>query len=1169
MFINRIELFGFKSFKNKTVLEFTPQEITGIVGPNGCGKSNILDAVLWVMGESAPKRLRGEASSDVIFGGTAKEVAGNIAEVSMTLGRGNQTGEAGFPDQYKDFSELLLTRRAFRDGKNEYFINQQPCLLRDIRELFMNTGAGCRGFSIIEQESIERLITAKPLGRRFIIEETAGIVKFKTRKREVAQKLELVRQNLHRVDDILKMQEARLSSLASQAKKAERYRELKREIEKREKQIEDREKERLYSSYQQLKFEKSALKQDRLKQEHKKILLEEKIKKEKHRLESLQSQEGEKRAQLESLMRSIQQTEMEKEMEFKALKMISLTEAKKKALDERASQLQKELASLQSFFKSETEQKDLEQKISRLENSIQAAKSEKTSAELNAGVLKKQIKFVEKEMEVLKEEKKSVNRQIQTNIHQKNKLQNVFKKQKQMSLNFENEAQTLSGNEEKARKKKEEAESRLSKLNQKAFVLEHKIKEMKNLLSRFEGMNEGALDLRKWKPELFSSLSQSLKVDPDGAVATSAVLGQNACALISLDGMQGIEQALERLKNSKKGKTAFFSSLPVPAPPASSLKQELKARPAFICFLDEKIKWTDSTKFLKPFFEQIAVVSDLNSAFELKKQLPLFQFVTPEGDFINRDSLVYAGSSEGDTGLFQIRSQIESCLKELSSKKIQLKVERLNLSSCEKRWKGIQAERQSTQDRLLSESEELIGTKKDIEQLEKDLLRLSKSREGIHKKLLGMESEKKNLIQHGQAFQAEIKEWGENLSERESERERLLAEKAEYETWSFKKSRLEGELLEKQRSLESLNQETTFLLNLSLSSSSKVNADQTGDPSSANTLSSKTLALDFDVEERVRRVLEEKQKLSSRLKSLQREQSEHSRKRKEQEKALQEEEKSIFQIKMAINELKSGEEKKELEKTYLKNNFLEHYGEKIEAFSHASLSEGDVPLSKLKAERDRLNKSLDKIREVNFLALDEYEKLSKENFFLSSQRGDLVNSRKELSKVISHIDKLCEARFMDMLLEINKRFSKVFPIVFQGENARAELILDEPAEEGAERGVDILIHPPGKKPQSVSLLSRGEKALTSICLIYSLFLVKPSPFCIIDEADAPLDDANIFKFISIIKEMACKSQIIIITHNKYSMQACAKLYGVTAESPGISQIVSVDMKKSEEEVADL
>ena len=231
MFIKRLEIFGFKSFKNKTVLEFDNQDITGVVGPNGCGKSNIVDALLWVMGENSPKHLRGENLSDIIFGGTSKTAPSGLAEVKLTLGKGKRE----FPEEYKRFSEIMITRRSYRDGKNEYFINDQTCLLRDIREMFMNTGAGCRGFSIIEQESIEKLITAKPAQRQYIIEEVAGITKFKNRKNESTRKLDLVNQNVKRLDDILKMQSSQLSQLASQAKKADKYKKLKQNIESRQK----------------------------------------------------------------------------------------------------------------------------------------------------------------------------------------------------------------------------------------------------------------------------------------------------------------------------------------------------------------------------------------------------------------------------------------------------------------------------------------------------------------------------------------------------------------------------------------------------------------------------------------------------------------------------------------------------------------------------------------------------------------------------------------------------------------------------------------------------------------------------------------------------------------------------------------------------------------------
>ena len=296
----------------------------------------------------------------------------------------------------------------------------------------------------------------------------------------------------------------------------------------------------------------------------------------------------------------------------------------------------------------------------------------------------------------------------------------------------------------------------------------------------------------------------------------------------------------------------------------------------------------------------------------------------------------------------------------------------------------------------------------------------------------------------------------------------------------------------------------------------------------------------------------------SDVKELEKNLEQHAHLQSEREKIISEFEKELMQTKMDINNLRLSVDKKEFEKEHLRSRFRDIYKLRIENFVSSESSSEETDLETLQKEKDYYQKKLDSMEGVNFLALEEYETLSKDNLFLNSQKEDLVKSRREILKVIAHIDRLCEARFKNMLEEINKRFSKVFPIIFHGDSAKAELVLYEEAE-GQEPGVDILIHPPGKRPQSVTLLSRGEKALTSICLIYSLFLVKPSPFCIIDEADAPLDDANIFRFISVLKEMSRKSQIITITHNKYTMRACKKLYGVTMERPGISQIVSVDM----------
>lgn len=1120
MFIKKLEIFGFKSFKKKTVLEFDSVDITGIVGPNGCGKSNIVDALLWVMGENSPKHLRGESLSDIIFGGTSKDVPSGLAEVKLTLARGNRE----FPEEYKNFSEIMISRRAYRNGKNECFINDQVCLLRDIRELFMNTGAGCRGFSIIEQESIEKLITAKPVQRRFIIEEVAGITKFKNRKQESDRKLDLTNQNLKRLNDILKIQESQLSQLASQAKRADKFKKLKQEIESRQKQI--------YSSaYYDLIKEQSDILSETTQKEKSQNNIEQELKQETAEVKKIESQMEDLHVQNENTTKNILDNKMaemnlkDKMKTFEMIKLvqnkIKLVQVKKETLKTKEQSIQKEIVNFKDFFEGDLSFENIKKTTFNVKKNLDDEKQNKSFIISNIDILEKQIQFIENEIENLISEEKGFQEQIRENINHKSQSLLLLKKETRNQFLFNDRLKKITEAESQLFEKKSLLEKELRELQSVISVLTYKKEEMKKILLQFEDINPGADNLIKWKPEEFSALFQNLEVESEYTTALSTVLGSYTHAIIPKD-QTSIEIGIERLKDVKKGKTNFLSSLPS-VKATDSLKQNIKAYPAFICFLSEKIKWNLHNVLLKSVLEQTVVVSNLKSAFELKKQFPAFQFVTMEGDFITRDSIIYAGSVDMKTSLFQIRDQIQNSDKEFSDKQIQLKAKEIQFENCLEQLKGTQEQQQSTKQKLTETSNTINSIQQDLDFIEKDNLRLSEIRKKSHNKQKDFKIKKENLIEHQSAYNEEIKKSENNLAVKNT----------------FLKA-LES-ALENFKEQKNLDQEKHLLLNI-------INQSQ----KSEKNLSNLELAKEINENEEQKKNLEKQQiQVQNQLKECR-----TDKEQKEQNTKILEQ--KIFQAKLDINNLIAEKDKKEMEKTYLKNQFLENYQLKIENYSK---EETNKPLEQLKKEMKSFEQQLDRIKEVNFMALEEYEKLSKENFFLNEQKEDLINSRKEILKVTSHIDKICNTRFHDMLDEINRRFSKVFPVVFQGDNAKAELILHEDPE-AQETGVDILIHPPGKRPQSVSLLSRGEKALTSICLIYSLFLVKPSPFCIVDEADAPLDDANIFRFLSILKEMSKNSQIIVITHNKYTMQSCRKLYGITQEQPGISQIISVNLKNN-------
>ena len=1113
MFIKRLEIFGFKSFKNKTVLEFDNQDITGVVGPNGCGKSNIVDALLWVMGENSPKHLRGESLSDVIFGGTSKEAPGQLAEVKMILAKGKRD----FPEDYKKFSEIMITRRSYRDGKSEYLINEQACLLRDIKELFMNTGAGCRGFSIIEQESIERLITAKPAQRQYIIEEVAGITKFKNRKNESRRKLDLVNQNLKRLDDILNMQNSQLSQLASQAKKADKYKKLKEDIESRQKQLYSLAYKELITEQNNISKEIEDKEQEQInKGQQKKEIIE------KNQRASSEKELLQKSAEkISQEITALQIKSASLKDKGKLIEKIEIINEKKEDIKKKLQDNKTELDNFKDFFKGNFKLESIEQAETQLKKSLEEIKQTKSSLSSSVDILHNQIQFVEKEIENLIKEEKEVQEKIKENINHKTENLSVIKKENQNQLLIKEKVQKLKESETQTLEKKFYLETEKNQLQSSVSVLIHKIDEMKKLITQFENINQGADDLINWKPEEFSSLFQNLKVEPEYTIALNSVLGPYIESIIPKES-NSLEIGIERLKNIKKGKTSFLSQL-TGLKTDNSIKKEIKSYPACICFLDEKIDWNLQNSNLKPFLEQTAVVSNLKTAFELKKQFPTFQFVTLEGDFINRDSIVYAGSTDKNTSLFKIRDQIENGASEISQKKIELKTKEIQYLNCLEQFKALSEELISSKQKLTENFNTISSAQQNIEFIEKDNLRLSEIRDKNQSKQKEFQIKKNSLLEHQSSYNKEVKQWEETLSIKNSYLKTL------------------GDSLKNLKEQNNLEQEEILLLNL-------INLSK----------NSNQILSNADLEKDINTNQEEIEKVEKKLWEIQKQLKQYETDKEEREENIKNIEQDIFQIKLDINNLSAEQDKKEIEKTHLKSKFFDSYQSQLEDFKQEDI---DKSLEQLKQEVQNLEQQLDRIKEVNFLALEEYEKLSKENFFLNEQKEDLINSKTEILKVISHIDKICKTRFHDMLEEINKRFSKVFPIVFQGENAKAELILHEDPET-TETGVDILIHPPGKRPQSVSLLSRGEKALTSICLIYSLFLVKPSPFCIIDEADAPLDDANIFRFLSVLKEMSRNSQIIAITHNKYTMQSCRKLYGVTQEQPGVSQIVSVDSKNN-------
>ena len=1177
MRIQKLEICGFKSFKNKTVLEFK-EGITGIVGPNGCGKSNIVDAFLWVMGETAPKHLRGSSFSDVIFSGTDTHPSGDLAEVSLVLEKGGED----FPEPHSRLSELMITRRAFRDGETEYLINKQPCRLKDIHEIFMNTGAGCRGFSIIEQEAVEKLITAKPRERRFIIEETAGITKFKARRDESIRKLDKVQQNLRRIEDILKQHDQHFQILNRQAKKTEKYRQIKETLRKQEIELSHR-------LYDDISEKQSELKTRALNRSEKQHQLKKNMEKTRELLKrgEMELQERESLQEKEKLYLSdlnCKIVEREKEIEKRntatALHKNSLSrhsasqknfqeeaDHRRKRIEEIESQqkslradeniLRKHIRDLESFLAGE---KNLEE--SPLELQIQKDREAFHEISVRKTLIDSQRTTLAKTREEISEKKSLLEKQLRQIFKEKSKRSLTLEKSRQMKLDFSKSAEERDRDIKTLTEETRRAEKKANRLKQEIAVLSHKADNLNQLIQKYEGMERGAKDLKSWKPDQFKPLITSLKVEPGFETAAQAALGLFLKSFLTPD-TYFIERGISRLKENKKGRCVFVSSLPLKTEDPPETKQ-LKKYPAFICFLNEKIQFTLEMGPLNTLSRQTAVVSNLSSAFELKSRFPSLQFVTKEGDLITKESFVCGGSRDGEIGELQIRGEKALLEEAIKSKETELSPEESALQKKTLRLEELIKERDKTFSRKGQADVFIAEHKKDLERLEKEIFRLTEEQSALLSREQEIAKENERLQRETEGVRKEESRFNRMIKTKETALDQIRKSKMEYRMSGEKLSKTKMNLTENLNRQNIHENEKTLLAGL-INQSREREREFAGNRLSIQRIIQDEEQKILEISKELTLFREEKNQVTTQIEKLRASQEQ----RKANEQKIRER-LEIFSDELSHLEkeeisLQSEKEKADIQKQNIKEKLFENHQFTLGEDSFIPEWE-ETPTDGLKLSIEKLTKEIESAGAVNLVALKERDELMEKINFLTTQKDDLIQSKSDLLKVISHIDGICDTRFKTMLKEINQRFERVFPLIFEGENSSARLILLEDPEKG-ETGVDIEVRPPGKKPQSVTLLSRGEKALTSLCLVYSLFLVKPSPFCVLDEIDAPLDDANVFRFISVMREMAKKSQIIAITHNKHTMQFCSGLYGVTMQEKGVSQIVSVQLEKTAPETS--
>ncbi|RMF42089.1 MAG: chromosome segregation protein SMC [Deltaproteobacteria bacterium] len=1173
MRIKRLEIIGFKSFVDKVELDFQ-EGVSAIVGPNGCGKSNIVDAIRWAMGEQSAKNLRGKAMEDVIFNGSESRKPHGMAEVSIIFD--NEDGQA--PPAFAQYAEIMVTRRLYRNGDSEYLLNKTPCRLIDIAELFMDTGVGRRAYSIIEQGKIGFILNAKPEDRRFLIEEAAGVTKFKARKKTASRKIEATKQNLLRLGDIISEVNRQLNSLKRQAQKAERYRRYREELKgietrfalRRYRQLQDELRgleqgeregggalEQLTARLQsmELKLDEGRLSQAGMEKDL--TALQEQV----YQLTAdIQQAEGGisfARQQRDKLDQQKERWATEAE---EVRKRLASLDEEEKSLDESGADLVRQVEQARAALEEQAGRcEEVDRLVGELSGEIEQRRNALYQMVSEQSRVEGQLQDASRRLE-MQDERQARNRSEAAMLQEE--LDRAHRQAEERARQLADERERHDGlrqqrdatraDLEQLRQRRAANEENLLSAREEFNRVRSRLDSLRQLETSLEGYAEGVRTLMErddFRASVDGLVADRLVVPAELETAVEAVLGERVQAFLA--GRPQAEEAFGLLGGDRGRATFLVGQGAVDVPGVEG------GRP-LLDLVD-----TGGDARLASLLAGIYLVDDLLSRVE--RPLPFgVTLVTRRGDILTSRGEWTSGSAAGaGAGLLHQKREI----KEL-----------------EKRADQCRAE----VDRLEAERQQLHGACAEAEQ------RLGELDSAIHRQELSLVDIDKDLARYRQE-ETRLTERLETLSVEVDQilgdRDRLqqLADEARQRLEELGRQRLEaeqqleqlGERLAAQRQVQEQAREQLTAMRVDVASleerSQAARNRREGLENLRLELKGRLALLASEQEnatEEQQRLVREGEELQRRLEVLfdrreaEKKNYDQLRDRFEemsQNLLLQEDELRTLRQQVAASRDQVGQlqlqlREKQLELEHLHHGFMEKYRIDLE---HLEEVEDEPEIDQQAAEKrlEELRRLIDGIGEVNLTAIEEYQELEERSRFLTEQQEDLRQSLHGLQTAIAKINRTTRKRFRETFDLVNAKFQEIFPRLFMG--GRAELRLTD-EEDLLETGIDIIAQPPGKKLQGVTLLSGGEKALTAVALIFAIFLIKPSPFCLLDEVDAPLDEANIGRFNDMVKEMSALSQFIIITHNKRTMEMADTLYGVTMQEPGVSRLVSVRINEYRE-----
>ena len=1192
MRLRKLELFGFKSFYDKTVFEFS-EGITAIVGPNGCGKSNIVDAIRWVLGEHAPTYLRSKALEDVIFAGSDAAGPLGMAEVCLTFS--NEDGTA--PPGYESYAEIQVTRRTFRNGESEFFINKVPCRLKDIGELFLDTGAGARGYAIIEQGKIMTIVNARPEEKRMIVEEAAGVAKFRVRKKEAERKMEKTRANLARVNDILEEVKRQLGSLERQVRKAERYKALKDELRVLDLRIAAR-------KFRDLSRERAAVAAELAATEESLIVIRAEVSRMEAGIGSLRLRQADVEAALGSLREEhgrLKEEAVRREAEYHGnRKQVDDLRTMIAEMDDGIAAVESEIAELCGRIR-ESEGEAAQRRESaaaavrrsaELKGSAESAREaylrHKELADQARSDLIVRVNLHSSAISSADSHKKRIDDKERERTRQEERISEalsaVDKAESELAAARAEETSARDGLSaadrawESAGARVAEAASRLEALSEVRRQAEGTLQAASSrraALSRLYEQKDWASSgvravLRHYHDRgnggdnggdrgIFGVIGELVETDAPYERAVEAVLGERMQSIVVRDHNEGL-CALQYLKDTREGRGSFV-------PVSLRMRDDAPAcsgEDGVIAPLTEIVRAPSECRDLvRGLLGGTLLVRDMECALRLWNRNGVWNtYVTLDGDVVTAEGALVGGSqADAGSGVLAVKREMRDLEKEVAGLAKELEL----LESEEEECRRSRASLEERRDEMFRGRDEsaaaLRVTSQRRARCEEALAQAQERRNGLEQERNFHKAELERIHEEHRASQEAAYVSAQARGEEEERVRQFLAALEEKRVaWEDAQGRSHASEIESTEEMgRSQTAEQAFAALADALDGKRTQAEELHRRKAAH--EEKILALTEAIEsgraaveegaaalsrvqEEVDGRLEEKAAITASIDTL--------------EDTLKDARRRATEAAERCSDLRVAVQRAENELEILDSLTYNRY--ETRPADLPAQGEGSDPgaesedLASWESRAGEIRERVAGIGDVNLSSLEEHRELSERYSFLAAQKKDLESSLDDLARAIQRINRTTRERFSETFDRINENLAEVFPKLFVGGRACLTLLEEENL---LETGVELVLQPPGKKLLPLDSFSGGEKSLAAAAMILSIFLVKPSPFCLLDEADTALDDPNIDRFNALVREMSGRHQFLLITHNKRTMELADSLYGITMEKPGISKVVSV------------